>query len=140
MNLFKFVPIKFSDETLTVSLNMECCDPHHRQSSMSCCKKELIAEFSYTPGSAQSVVIKRGNVDVLEVESIHFDVYCPSLYAMYNLYHKYVNGAIETHFCTVLNIDNLRKQHDIPGLYLNVEIKDVNNDVCRLEIQKAFSE
>ena len=129
---------------------MECRDPHHRQSSLSCCKKELIAEFSYTPGSAQSLVIKRGNVGVLEgdgctikrtrVESIHFDVFCPSLYAMYNLFYKYVSGAIETHFCTVLNIDNLRKQHDIPGLYLNVEIKDVNLDVCRLEIQKAHSE
>ena len=129
---------------MTVTLTLYC--ENHCQGNcpnLEKCKQEMIEKFQRKADSLHDddpveILLKDGCIiTMIRFESIHFDVFCPTVDAMYNLYQRYVSGDLDKHFNMIVDIEALRNKNKDCRISLKVEIKDEMLDMCRADIEDA---
>ena len=130
---------------MTVTLTLYC--ENHCQGdcpNLKKCKKEMIEKFQRKADSLSEnfdddsveILLKDGcTITMMRFESVHFDVFCPTVDAMYNLYQRYVSGDLGIHFNKIVDIETFRNKYTDCRISLKVEIKDEMLDMCRADIE-----
>ena len=83
-------------------------------------------------------IFKNGQlVNRVVLSSVRFDMYCPTIAALDEIWSKYTSGNLHKHFEEQFETQALKEKFKLPNLYLNVQVREEQYDLCKQEIEKA---
>ena len=113
------------------------------------CEKDIYEQLVAPGSDGQLTVVKPDNLSILEKDgrsvsntetgSILFDIFCPTIESLDNLWELYTNGALLRHFNDVLHVEEIKEKHGAKDINLNLSMTEAIVEICRGEIMAALA-